>query len=126
MPSSFIKDHFISAYMEEKLLRLSFVIAIVGILSLFWFLQTINPDSVEMSLMESSVDSGNHVKLIGVVDKSSSYDGVTFLTILRTETIEIIAFDNVSIENGARVEIIGAISEEDGRNEVIASWIRVF
>ena len=111
--------------MEEKLLRLSFVIAIVGILSLFWFLQVIDSDTAEIRAADSP-DTGKQIKFIGIVDKSSSYDGVTFLTISRTETIEIVAFDNVSIENGARVEIIGAISEEDGRNEVIASRIRVF
>lgn len=111
--------------MEEKLLRLSFVIAIVGILSLFWFLQVIDSDTAEIGAVDIH-DTGKQIKLTGIVDKSSSYEGVTFITILRTETIEIIAFDNVSIEKGARVEIIGAISGEDGRNEVIASRIRVF
>lgn len=111
--------------MEEKLLRLSFVIAIIGIISLFCLLQITDQDVAEMENADDQARE-NQVKLIGIVDELSSYEGVTFLTISRTETLEIIAFDNVTIEKGARVEIIGTISEQEGHKEVIASGIRVF
>ena len=111
--------------MEEKLLRLSFVIAIIGIISLFCLLQIIDQDIEENEIADSQAGE-NQIKLIGIVDKLSSYEDVTFLTISRTETLEIIAFDNVTIEKGARVEVIGTISEQEGQKEVIASRIRVF
>ncbi|MEA3514727.1 MAG: hypothetical protein U9R34_04585 [Nanoarchaeota archaeon] len=111
--------------MEEKLLRMSLVIAVIGIISLFCLLQIIGQDVEGKGIADSQVRE-NQIKFIGIVEDLSSYEEVTFLTISRIETLEIIAFDNVTIEKGARVEVIGTISEQEGNKEVIASRIRVF
>lgn len=107
--------------MEEKLLRLSFAIAILGILSLFFISQHLDYEQVDIDRIYD-IEEEDKIKFIGTVDDLYSHENITFMTISQISRVDVIAFDNVSINVGDKIEMIGTVSEED----IIASRIRVF
>ncbi len=106
--------------MEEKLLKLSFITAIIGILALFFISEYLDYEHIDIGRIYD-IPEDDKIKLIGVVDGLHSNENITFISVSEPQTVNVIAFDNVSIDVGDKVEIIGTVSDDD----VIALRIRV-
>ena len=102
--------------MELKLLKLSFTVSLIAIIILFFI--------CEFSKINVSDDleiDDDIIKIIGIIENTNKGNNVTFISLRSENTIDIIAFDDVNISQGSRVEII-ASSDDDS---LIASRIRV-
>lgn len=100
--------------MENKLLKLSFIFAIIGIIALFLV-------SEIREVENTSFADDKAVKVKGRVGKVSSFENVSFLTVRRVEDVEVVVFDNFTVDAGDEIEVIGTFSDDS----VIASRIRV-
>ena len=107
--------------MEQKLLKLAFIIAIIGILSLFFISEFLGYKEVDIKSI-NSIDE-DKVKFIGVLNKVNSHSNTTFISISYVDQIEIVAFnqDNTTLKPGDKVEILGTKSDDS----IIADRIRV-
>ena len=114
---------------DETLLKLSLVIAVIGILGLFLYVQNRGPTMLSVYQMEDMI--GGKVMLSGVVNSAyTSKDGHTFLQISDgTGQITVVAFTGSGInadwiKKGESVSVEGRVSEYKGELEIIASNIR--
>lgn len=100
--------------MEIKLLKLSFIVSIIGILILFFF--------SEMGEIDGTIENEDDiVKVIGNVERITKGKNVSFLTLVTQNELGIVAFDDVNLTIGAKIEVIGKVSD----GSVVASRIRL-
>jgi len=98
--------------MEEKLLlAISFILALAGILGLFFLSQGLEYDT--------SSESGV-VALTGEVVSFRNSGNTTFISLLKPEIVDVVVFSNVSMVKGEKIEVIG---EEDDKG-IVARRIR--
>jgi DNA/RNA endonuclease YhcR with UshA esterase domain len=112
---------------QEKLLkRISIIIIIIGILSLFLISQEISTD-VTKKIDEIQVEQ--NVKIQGIVEKYTPKEKVTFLEIdaITYSPQKVVLFndENIYIKKGDFVELIGYVEEYQGQKEIIANKITI-
>ena len=111
---------------EKTLVRICLVSVFIGILIMFFSNRLIGPKEVKLS--EISKDS-NYVKIKGNVSEvHESNSGTLFLKLTDgTGCIDVVVFkdsiENVSIDSGEFIEVIGKPQEYKGKIEIIASQI---
>lgn len=109
---------------EKTLLKLALIMTVTGLLILFFISETIEPKEKPLSqINKENIDA--FVKLTGTITSVASKEKVTFIQINKQETAQVILFDNISLSRGDKVEIIGKITEYNGKLEVIAQQVRV-
>ena len=111
--------------MEEKqLIKISLIVTLVGLLILLFF-----ADSFELITTNNieNVENEQEVKLQGVITKLTKLDKVMFIELEGKQVIksDIILFPNedIYLQEGNYVEIIGTIEEYNNNKEVIANKI---
>ncbi len=114
---------------EEKLLKLSIGVSVIGLIGLFVLSQNISPTTLAIWQVDSQ-GVGKIIQVNGTITSmSTSKDGHTFMDIYdSTGSIGIVAFksakiDFTGISRGMNVLVKGKISEYQGRLEIIASEI---
>jgi len=108
---------------ESTLLKIALMTTVIGILLLFYTgLQPI-PES---SSKEVQSKTEGAVKITGEVSKITKTGSTVFLTVELPLETTVVVFDNdINLEEGSRIEVIGNIDEYQGKKEVIANRIRV-
>lgn len=111
--------------MDEKvLLRIAFIGSLIGLLALYFLSEGI--DYSEKTIEKINDEKIQEMfKIKGEVNTVRNQGNVTFLSIKQPSVIDVVVFDNVSINEGNSVEIIGQGEEYNGKMEVIAHRIRV-
>lgn len=112
--------------MEEKtLLRISLLVALIGLLLLYFF-------SLELELNTVSnledVKKGDKVKVKGVLGKFVEKEKVAFLEVWneKIEKVNVVLFkdeEKLNLKEGDYVEIEGTVEEYQGQKEVIGNKI---
>ena len=109
---------------EKTLLKVSVVIALLGLSFLFLYSEEVDLKSVER--IDSAIPEET-VELKGTVNRVSVSDKVIFLEIEgeRVEKTDVILFtdQDIFIKDGDYVEISGTVEEYEGKKEVIANSI---
>jgi len=100
---------------EKSFIRISMTLSIVGIVVLFFILQSIEITQTD----EITENIGNTVKVRGKVMELKDYEKVSYLTIARIVPTEVILFKekNISLSVGLPVEIEVEITED--KNDII-------
>jgi DNA/RNA endonuclease YhcR with UshA esterase domain len=109
---------------EKTLLKLALVAGVIGLLILFIIAELKDiPEKLLSEITKENLDSV--VKITGTITRIASKEKVTFIELTKPETVQVILFDNVTLAKGDNVEIIGKITEYEGKMEVVAQRLRV-
>jgi len=96
---------------EKRLLQVSLIVSGIGILIIFLISNNIDVNDTTIRKINSEELSGDYVLQGKVVDVVSG-NGFSRIKLVQEETVEVIVFDNVSIESGNDVEIIAKVSDD--------------
>ena len=111
---------------ETALLKIALVCSLVGLISLYFISAKIEIKDYKPDILNRNV--GDDVKLMGTVTKITDRENVVFIEVNQQSPITVVLFtddDNLKLNNGDSVEIIGEVQEYNGKNEIIAQKIRV-
>lgn len=104
---------------EKTLLKTALICAVLGT-ALLMFLA----DKIEVK--ESNInelEDGDDAKVSGVIKRITNVGNLTFIEIETTQIITALAFDNVNLEKGSYIEVIGSVQEYEGKKELIIDEI---
>lgn len=107
--------------MADKLLKISFIGAIAGIILLFIISENISIAKIPIGMIDES-HIGRSVRFSGNVTKISS--GEKFSSIQVDGKILVVLFDKVNLTKGNKIEVIGKVDEYKNKIEVMADSIR--
>ena len=112
---------------QKVLLKIALVCVFVGLFLLYVFSETIDIDYTAISKINNA-ESGEKIKIIGIVSEVYSSDNAVFIKVTKAETAEVVVFkqsnENITINYGDVVEIIGRTEDYNGKREIIADRIR--
>ncbi|UCD20761.1 MAG: hypothetical protein JSW08_03235 [archaeon] len=112
----------------RKLLKLSLIVALVGLFILIILVNNVEPDSTAISnINERMLDQW--VKITGEVTNSKEISTemgkLTLFTVQDyTDSISVVFYDEIELSDNA--EVTGTVSEYEGQIQIIARKIRCF
>ena len=106
---------------EKALLKIALVASCIGLLLLFIFSKNIEVNEATIDKIDGMQDE--EVRIQGVVERVSNMEKVTFIEITQEVSTTVVVFDNISIETGERIEVIGKVDEYNGESEILAEII---
>ena len=114
--------------MEDKtLLKTALTCSIIGLMILFFISGRIEIDEVTIDKLDE-VELGKTVKIKGYVKDVTNLEKVAFLKVAqeKTEIVSIVLFkeENISLEPGDYVEVIGEIEDYKGEKEIIGNLVK--
>jgi hypothetical protein len=98
--------------MEDKMLKIAFIVAIIGMVALFILNQDIDNDE----MISDQIDS-----VMGVVDSVRISGDTTFITLSAKQKIEVIVFSSLNISDGDNIEVVGKMEDKN----IIADKLRI-
>lgn len=104
---------------EKSILKLAFIITILGIAVLYIMTETIEIES----LKDPYTDLGKYVKISGIVTKVSQTEKTTFIEITEPRKMKVIFFKNISLEKGDLIEAQGNIEMYNDEFELVADRV---
>jgi len=110
---------------ENALLKIALICSLVGLIILYFISTKIEVKDYKPILNKNI---GDDVKLNGIVTKITDKGKVVFIEVNQQSPITVVLFtdeDNLKLNNGDNVEVIGEVQEYNGNNEIIAQKIRV-
>jgi len=112
--------------MREKLLyKLALICVVVGIVGLLFLSSKVETDKIDISRI-TLADVENDVKIEGRAAAVRNYAGVSMIDVVQEEKIKVVMFvDNVTLPEGAFIEVYGKVEEYKGKPEIIADVIKV-
>jgi len=109
---------------ESLLLKLALITSVVGLALLILLLKTTGFQEINISEAKE-IEEGSAVKVTGIVEKVTSKEDFSVISIKKQETIDIVIFDSINLSKGATVEVTGKTKEYNGKNELVAEKIVV-
>ena len=109
---------------EKALLRIAIISSLVGVFLLYIISENISLDESAISKIENE-DIGDDVKVKGVIKDVFNGEKVSIITITQPSEMKIILYDNVSVNSGDYIEVVGEIDEYNGNKEIIGNRVRV-
>jgi DNA/RNA endonuclease YhcR with UshA esterase domain len=106
---------------EKALLKIALVASCIGLLLLFIFSKNIEVNEATIDKIDGMQDE--EVRIQGVVERVSNKEKVTFIEITQEVTTTVVVFDNISINKGEKIEVIGKVDEYNGESEILAERI---
>ncbi len=114
---------------DSQLMKLSFAIAVIGVLSLFVIVQLIEPLSVRIGEINEGM-SGQLIMTEGTVSSLSTVNGNVFLTLSDNGEIKVVIFSKdagknnaYELKNNDKIRIEGRVSIYENELEIIAEKI---
>jgi len=109
---------------DSTLLKTSLITSIVGVVALFFILQ--NTELEESRIVDlEEMNEDDEVKIIGVVESVKKRNNVTIISISQKEIVEGVIFENIDIDKGNEIEVIGELKDYQGEKEVIIEKIKL-
>lgn len=114
---------------ESMLLKIALITSLTGLILLYFFSGRIEIDESSIAKIDRT-DTGNFVKVKGIVSKVNDRDSYVVLQIVEPKAIDVIFFKdkelgNLTINEQDEVEILGKVSEFKGKQQIVADKIRV-
>jgi len=111
---------------EKTILKISLVLVFIGLTFLYFYSSELNLSAIENY---DNLPSAESVKTTGIVEQVSVSDKVTFLKMsaLTEQQLDVIVFNNQNlfVQPGDTVEVLGQMEVYNGKSEIIASQIIV-
>ena len=111
---------------ENTLLKIALICSLVGLVVLYFISTRIDVKDYKPNALNKNI--GQDVKLKGNVAKITDKGNVVFIEVSQQNPVTIVLFtddDNLKLNNGDNIEVIGKVQEYNGKNEIIAQKIRV-
>lgn len=111
---------------ETALLKLALICSLAGLIILYFISTKIEVRDYKPSILNKDV--GEDVKLLGTITKITDKGNVVFIEVNQQSPITVVLFtddDNLKLNNGDNIDVIGEVQEYKGKNEIIAQKIRV-
>ena len=105
---------------ETKLLRICLLVAVVGIVSLFFLSENLEAKEIEISLITPDY-VGQTISISGTVSKVSLGDGMTFITLEDDgELFPVVFFQEIDdVSSGDKITVSGKVQEYKGRLQIV-------
>lgn len=107
---------------EKTLLRIAFISSCFGILLLFIFSKTITIDETTMDKIDQ-IETDEEVRVKGVVKKVTNKEKLTIIELIQEVSVPVIVFENISVNIGEEINVIGKKEEYNGKDEILAEVI---
>ena len=111
---------------ETTLLKIALICSLVGLITLYFISTRIEIKDYKPNILNKNI--GDDVRLMGTVTKITDRENVVFIEVNQQSPITVVLFaddDNLKLNSGDSVEVIGEVQEYNGKNEIIAQKIRV-
>jgi|TARA_Y100000310_G_scaffold309740_1_gene354183 aspartyl/asparaginyl-tRNA synthetase len=110
---------------ENTILKIALVISLVGLVMLYYISTQIDVKDYKPSKLNENV--GDDVKMIGTISKISDRESVIFIDVLHESPVTVVLFtdEDMELNEGEKIEVIGEVQDYKGKNEIIARKIRV-
>ena len=112
---------------DKTLLKIALTCSFIGIIILFFVSERIEIDEITIDKLDE-IELGKTVKIKGYVEDVVNMEKVAFLKVAqeKTEVVSIVLFkeENISLEKGDYVEVVGEIEEYEGKNEIIGNLVK--
>ncbi len=109
---------------EDTLKRIALIFGVLGVILLYLISSDLSVD--EISIERITKDNiGERVKIKGSVSNLYGTNTTTFIEISQPASLTVVIFDNISIEQGDYIEVIGEIEEYNEDIEIIGKRVRV-
>jgi DNA/RNA endonuclease YhcR with UshA esterase domain len=109
---------------ESLLLKAALVTAILGIIALIVIIKTTDIQEININQAKAS-EEGETIRITGIVERVTSKEGFSIISIKKEEEISIVLFDSINLSKGQRVEITGKTQDYKGTKELVADKIMV-
>ena len=114
---------------DSQLMKLSFAVAVIGVVSLFALVQIIEPLNVRLADINEAMN-GQMITTEGTISSISTTKGIVLLTLYDSNEIKVVIFSKEAEKNNAyelklndRVRVEGKISIYENELEIIAEKI---
>ena len=108
---------------DSILLKISLVISILGILSLFFLSEMIKIGSADINQLEDYNEKS--IKVKGTVEAVTVTESATFLKIKQPTIVNVVVFNPLNISKGRYVEVTGKVDGFNNKFEILADEIKV-
>ncbi len=109
---------------ESTLLKISVVSSIIGLALLFFLSMFTKLENTEIKEL-SIADIDRTIKIQGLVSRVNPGEKITFLEIVQHNKMPVLVFStNLTLNSGDEVEVVGKVTEYNGKVELIADNIR--
>jgi DNA/RNA endonuclease YhcR with UshA esterase domain len=109
---------------ESLLLKSALITAILGLIAITLITKLTSLE--EMNIGEAKqADEGNVVIITGTVERVTSKEGFSVISIKKEESIDVVLFDSINLSKGQKVEVTGKTKEYQGSKEIVADKIIV-
>ena len=109
---------------EKTLLKTAIICALAGVFLLFLVSDNIEVEESSIAKIEEE-EIGRDVKVKGVVEDIFKGKKISIITVTQPSDIKIVVYENISVNKGDYIEVIGEIDEYKGEREVIGNRVRV-
>ena len=109
---------------ESLLLKTALITAILGLIAITLITKLTSLE--EMNIGEAKqADEGAVLKITGTVERVTSKEGFSVISIKKEESIDVVLFDSINLSKGQKVEVTGKTKEYRGSKEIVADKIIV-
>ena len=111
---------------ETTLLKVALICTLIGLFILYFVSTKIEVNEYRANALNK--DIGEDVKLTGTVTKINDKGNVVFIDVNQQNPITVVLFtddDNLKLNNGDNIEVVGEVQEYNGKNEIIAQKMRI-
>ncbi|MBW2977764.1 hypothetical protein KY331_02880 [Candidatus Woesearchaeota archaeon] len=112
---------------DKTLLKIALTCSFIGIIILFFVSERIEIDDITIDKLDE-IELGRTVKIKGYVEDVVNMEKIAFLKIAqeKTEVVSIVLFkeENISLEKGEYVEVVGEVEEYQGKSEIIGNLVK--
>jgi len=109
---------------ESLLLKTALITAILGLIAITLIVKLTSLE--EMNIGEAKqADEGNVLIISGTVERVTSKEGFSIISIKKEESIDVVMFDSINLSKGQKVEVTGKTKEYRGSKEIVADKIIV-
>lgn len=109
---------------DSTLLRISLTTTIIGLISLFIILQTVELEETSFDSLNDK-DEDEIVKIKGVIEKVTNKAELTIITLSQKVLLKGVIFENITLSKGLEVEVIGRVSNYNGEKEILIEKISI-
>jgi DNA/RNA endonuclease YhcR with UshA esterase domain len=109
---------------ESLLLKAALITAILGIIALIVIIKATGIKEININQAKES-EEGATIRITGIVERVTSKEGFSIISIKKEETISVVLFDNINLSKGQKVEITGKVQDYQGSKELVADKIVV-
>ena len=109
---------------EAKLLKISLICIMIGMPVLLLISQSIELSESNIAKI-TDANIGKQSKVEGIVKRITAKESFSIIDVERTDTITVVAFDNITLRKGDKIIAKGKLEEYQDDIELVADEIRL-